>query len=160
MLTVILLTGSNIFMTLAWYGHLKFRAAPLLLAILASWLIALPEYMLQVPANRYGHTADPIGDVTVSRGIRNIWWWGLSAPQLKILQEIISISVFVALNFIYLREKIRPTDWAAFALIIAAVMVMMYPRVVASGELREAIQSNAQQEPDQGASSSRPGDSR
>lgn len=160
MLTVILLTGSNIFMNLAWYGHLKFRAAPLLFAILASWLIALPEYMLQVPANRYGHTADPIDDATVSRGIRNLWWWGLSAPQLKILQEIISISVFIALNFIYLRERIRPTDWAAFALIIAAVMVMMYPRVVASRELREAIQSHAQQETDQGASSSRPGDSR
>ena len=58
MLTVLLLVGSNTFMNLAWYGHLKFQSVSLLLAILASWLIALPEYSLQVPANRYGHMAD------------------------------------------------------------------------------------------------------
>ncbi len=137
MLTVILLVASNTFMNLAWYGHLKFRTAPLLAAILASWLIALPEYILQVPANRYGHAAESASGEPA--GIRNFWWWGLSAPQLKILQEIISISVFVALNFVYLREPVKRTDWAAFGLIILAVFVMMYPRVVVSAERRAAL---------------------
>ena len=69
MLTVLLLIGSNTFMNLAWYGHLKFQSAPLLLAILASWLIALPEYSLQVPANRYGHMADG-GDGTTQQPVQ------------------------------------------------------------------------------------------
>jgi uncharacterized protein (DUF486 family) len=124
-------------MTAAWYGHLKFKTAPLLLAILASWLIALPEYMLQVPANRYGHAgpAEAVADPADGRR----WWTGdYTAPQLKILQEIITICVFVAFNFLYLREVIRPTDWAAFALIILAVFVMMCPRAIASAERRDA----------------------
>jgi uncharacterized protein len=142
-LTVILLVASNTFMNLAWYGHLKFRSAPLVAAILASWLIALPEYILQVPANRYGHATESAAGQ--STGIHNIWWWGLSAPQLKILQEIISISVFLALNFVYLHEPIKRTDWAAFGLIILAVVVMMYPRVVTSGERRAAMAEQARQ---------------
>jgi len=85
MRTVGLLVLSNTFMTIAWYGHLKYKSAPLLLTILASWLIALPEYALQVPANRYGH-----GE--------------FSAPQLKIIQEAISVSVFVAFSILYLKE--------------------------------------------------------
>src|SRR6185369_11718497 len=61
------------------------------------------------------------------------WWRAkFSAPQLKILQEIITISVFVVFNFLYLQERIRATDWAAFALIILAVVVMMYPRIAAA----------------------------
>jgi len=105
MRTVLLLLASNAFMTVAWYGHLRFRAAPLLVTILASWLIALPEYALQVPANRLGYGQ-------------------FSAAQLKIIQEIISITVFVVFNYFYLRE---PPTWRtalAFALIVAAVVLL------------------------------------
>ena len=111
MRTVLLLICSNAFMTIAWYGHLKHKTAPLLIAILVSWLIALPEYALQVPANRWGHMTQ------------------FSAPQLKILQEVITIAVFVVFNYLYLKEAIRWTDFAAFLLIISAVVVMMYPRM-------------------------------
>ena len=65
MLTVILLVCSNAFMTVAWYGHLKFKTAPLMAAIFVSWLIALPEYILQVPANRLGH-ADQVDQAALS----------------------------------------------------------------------------------------------
>ena len=115
MRTVLLLLASNTFMTMAWYGHLKYKEAPLLLAIAVSWLIALPEYALQVPANRIGHTTE-----------------GLSAPQLKIIQEVISISVFVIFSFVYLREAPKPNEWIAFALILAAVVVMMYPKLMSN----------------------------
>ncbi len=148
MLTVFLLICSNAFMTVAWYGHLKFKTAPLLLAILASWLIALPEYILQVPANRYGH-ANPdelaaTGPLQVRKQRR--WWQGeFSAPQLKIVQEIITIAVFVAFNFLWLKEKIRPTDWAAFALIVLAVAVMMAPRAMANAERHQTIQQHLDQ---------------
>ena len=111
MRTVLLLICSNAFMTIAWYGHLKHKTAPLLVAILVSWLIALPEYALQVPANRWGHMTQ------------------FSAPQLKILQEVITIGVFVVFNYLYLKEAIRWSDFAAFLLIISAVVVMMYPRI-------------------------------
>ena len=134
MLTVLLLICSNAFMTMAWYGHLKFKAAPLLAAIFVSWLIALPEYMLQVPANRYGHASEEeIAAETAHApsGWRRWWRMEFSAPQLKILQEVITISVFVVFNFLYLQEKIRPTDWAAFVLIILAIVVMMAPRILA-----------------------------
>jgi uncharacterized protein len=109
MWTVVLLICSNAFMTLAWYGHLKFKTYPLLAVILASWLIALPEYLFQVPANRLGHGY-------------------FSAPQLKIIQEVISIGAFVLFNALYLKDRIRPSDWLAFGLILAAVVVMMAPR--------------------------------
>lgn len=103
--TVLLLILSNSFMTLAWYGHLKFRTAPLLVTILASWLIALPEYALQVPANRYGYGT-------------------FSAAQLKIIQEVISISVFVIFSYFYLDEKPTWRTGLAFGLIAAAVFVI------------------------------------
>ncbi len=106
MRTILLLIGSNIFMTTAWYGHLKFRSRPLLLVILASWLIALPEYMLQVPANRFGYGQ-------------------FSAAQLKIIQEVISISVFILFCVLYLREPIRWNMIIAFLLIIGAVFFAM-----------------------------------
>jgi uncharacterized protein (DUF486 family) len=134
MFTVLLLICSNAFMTVAWYGHLKFKTAPLLAAIFVSWLIALPEYMLQVPANRYGHASEEELEATgihPESGWRRWWRMEFSAPQLKILQEVITISVFVVFNFLYLKEKIRPTDWAAFVLIILAVAVMMGPRILA-----------------------------
>jgi uncharacterized protein (DUF486 family) len=109
MWTIALLLCSNAFMTLAWYGHLKFKTYPLIAVILTSWLIALPEYMFQVPANRIGHGY-------------------FTAPQLKIMQEVISIGAFVAFNAVYLKDRIRPADWLAFGLILLAVVVMMRDR--------------------------------
>lgn len=102
---VLLLIGSNTFMTLAWYGHLRFKAAPIGLAILASWLIALPEYALQVPANRlgFGH---------------------LTATQLKIIQEAISLSVFAIFAFWYFGEVPTWRSGLAFLLILAAVALI------------------------------------
>ena len=88
-LTIGLLLASNIFMTFAWYGHLKFKAVPLVTVSLISWGIAFLEYCLQVPANRYGH------DV-------------FNAAQLKTIQEVITLSVFVAFSVLYLGE---PTKW-------------------------------------------------
>src|SRR5262245_28266909 len=118
-------------MTIAWYGHLRFKTAPLLVAILASWLIALPEYMLQVPANRYGHAEEAGDEVSPRRDSTLSRWWRaeFTAPQLKILQEVITICVFIVFNFLYLQERIRSTDFAAFGLILAAVVVMTYPRL-------------------------------
>jgi uncharacterized protein (DUF486 family) len=104
--TVILLILSNVFMTIAWYGHLKFKQSPLLVVILLSWLIALPEYSLQVPANRLGHGR-------------------FSAPQLKIIQEAISICVFVLFSIVYLRETPNWRSAAALALIFVAVALAM-----------------------------------
>src|SRR6476620_4701676 len=106
MKTILLLIGSNVFMTTAWYGHLRYKNYPLLTVILVSWLIALPEYMLQVPANRYGHGT-------------------FTAPQLKIIQEAISISVFVAFCVLYLKEPIRWNYAVSFLLVLAAVAVAM-----------------------------------
>jgi uncharacterized protein (DUF486 family) len=108
MRTVGLLILSNAFMTIAWYGHLKYKAAPIILTILVSWLIALPEYALQVPANRYGH-----GE--------------FSAPQLKIIQEAISIAVFVAFSVLYLRETPNWRTGLAMVLILAAVALAVSP---------------------------------
>jgi uncharacterized protein (DUF486 family) len=100
-LTIALLTFSNIFMTLAWYGHLRFMTFPLWLAILASWGIAFFEYCLQVPANRIGYQS-------------------LSAYHLKTLQEVITLSVFVAFAQVYLGEGLRPKHLAGFALLVLA----------------------------------------
>ncbi len=88
MTTAGLLVISNVFMTLAWYGHLKFRARPLLPMILMSWLIALPEYAFQVPANRIGSTT-------------------FTVTQLKIMQECITLVVFTGIAFVLFGE--RPT---------------------------------------------------
>jgi hypothetical protein len=109
--TVLLLIGSNIFMTFAWYGHLKKAQLSLLTAIAISWLIALPEYILQVPANRFGH---------VSQG------GPFTAPQLKILQEAITLTVFVAFSIWYLGEKPRTNDYIAMGLILAGVALAMF----------------------------------
>jgi len=105
LLPVLLLLGSNIFMTIAWYGHLKFKTAPLLLVIAVSWLIALPEYILQVPANRLGHSV-------------------YSAAQLKTMQEIITLLVFVAFSVLYLGEALRWNHLAGFALIVVAAWLI------------------------------------
>ena len=102
---VVLLILSNVFMTFAWYGHLKFKSAPLIVVILVSWLIALPEYALQVPANRLGHAT-------------------YSAPQLKGLQEIISLSVFAVFSILWLGESLKWNHVAGFALIVAAAFLI------------------------------------
>jgi uncharacterized protein (DUF486 family) len=102
---ILLLIGSNAFMTAAWYGHLKYKGVPWLTVIVASWLIALPEYALQVPANRlgYGH---------------------LTGTQLKIIQEVISLSVFAVFAFFYLGETPTWRTALAFALIVGAVTLL------------------------------------
>lgn len=107
MRTVALLFMSNIFMTMAWYGHLRFKTAPLVVAILGSWLLALPEYALQVPANRWGY-----GDEG-----------GMSAYQLKILQEVITLVVFMGFAALALGEHPTWRTGLSFALILAAVAV-------------------------------------
>ena len=106
-----LLILSNAFMTAAWYGHLKFRAAPLWLAILGSWLIALPEYALQVPANRWGYSTP--GE-------------GLSAYQLKILQECVTLLVFMAFAWGWLGEAPTWRNLTSLGLIAAAVAVAFW----------------------------------
>jgi uncharacterized protein (DUF486 family) len=98
-------------MTAAWYGHLRFRSAPLWLAILGSWLIALPEYALQVPANRWGY-AHPDA--------------ALSATELKILQECITIAVFLAFAWFWLGEAPSLRQMGSFALIIGAVALAFW----------------------------------
>ena len=102
MKTVLLFVMSTTFMTTAWYGHLKFKSWPLLTAIVISWLIALPEYMLQVPANRLGHGR-------------------FSAPQLKIMAEVISLIVFFIFSIYVLKERPTPNHMISFVFIIAAV---------------------------------------
>ena len=99
---IVLLIASNVFMTFAWYGHLKFKSAPLWLVVLASWGIAFFEYCLMVPANRWGHGT-------------------YSATQLKIMQEVITVLVFCAFAVFYLGEKLKWNHFAAFACVIAAV---------------------------------------
>ena len=110
MRTVLLLAASNTFMTLAWYGHLKFAKAPLLTVVLLSWLIALPEYALQVPANRIGQE-----------------FHRFTATQLKVIQEAISLSVFVAFAFVYFGEVPTWRTLLAFVLIAAAVFLALPP---------------------------------
>ena len=99
---VALLIASNVFMTFAWYGHLKFKSAPLWVVVLVSWGIAFFEYCLMVPANRWGH-----GPYT--------------ATQLKLMQEVITLLVFCAFAVLYLGEKLKWNHFAAFACVIAAV---------------------------------------
>ncbi len=105
--TILLLTASNVFMTFAWYGHLKYRAAPLIVVILASWGIAFFEYLLQVPANRIGHTV-------------------FSAAQLKTIQEVITLSVFAAFSVLYLKEPLSWHHALGFALIAAGAAVIFH----------------------------------
>lgn len=108
MTTIALLFASNVFMTAAWYGHLRFKGAPLWAAILISWGIAFVEYCLQVPANRWGH-----GQFT--------------AAQLKIAQEVVTIVVFVAFAWLWLGETPRWNEALAFGLVLAAVVVASLP---------------------------------
>src|SRR5436305_11380565 len=104
--TCLLLVGSNVFMTFAWYAHLRnLRAKPLIVAILASWGIAFFEYLLQVPANRLGYGS-------------------LSLGQLKVLQEVITLAVFVPFAVLYMKQPIK-TDflWAGLCMVGAVYFV-------------------------------------
>ena len=107
MTTVILLIASNIFMTFAWYGHLKFKETPLFKVIIISWLIAFAEYCLQVPANRIGH-------------------YQFSAVQLKTIQEIITLIVFAVFSGLYLGEGLRWNHMIGFLFIIGAGYFVFY----------------------------------
>ena len=103
---IVLLIVSNVFMTLAWYGHLKFPKVPLVLAVLASWGIALFEYCFQVPANRigYGNGSGPY-----------------SAVELKTMQEVITLVVFTVFAVLVLKQPIRWNHVVGFGLIVVAV---------------------------------------
>jgi uncharacterized protein len=105
MQTVALLTISNVFMTFAWYGHLRFKEYPLFTVILASWGIAFIEYCFQVPANRIGHAE-------------------FSAAQLKTIQEVITLVVFSIFSVVYLKEALKWNYVVGFALIVVAVFVI------------------------------------
>lgn len=98
---IVLLVVSNIFMTFAWYGHLKYKSAALWIVILASWGIAFFEYCFQVPANRIGHDY-------------------FTAPQLKIMQEIITLTVFAVFSALYLKEGLKWNDAVGFLLLLLA----------------------------------------
>ena len=102
---ILLLLASNVFMKFAWYGHLKFKAAPLYAVVLASWTIAFFEYWLAVPANRMGHAV-------------------YSAAQLKTIQEIITLTVFAGFSVLYLGEALSWRHLAGFALIAAGAALV------------------------------------
>jgi uncharacterized protein (DUF486 family) len=110
MRTIVLLILSNTFMTLAWYGHLKYPRAPLIFTIVLSWLIAFPEYSLQVPANRLGQEA-----------------YRFTPSQLKVIQEVISLTVFAVFALIYFKEVPTWRTAAAFVLIVLAVFLVLPP---------------------------------
>jgi uncharacterized protein len=107
MRTIALLTISNIFMTFAWYGHLKYREVPLYKVIVISWMIAFFEYCFQVPANRMGYGR-------------------FTAAELKTIQEVITLVVFAVFSVTYLKEPFRWNYAAGFALMVAAVFVVFH----------------------------------
>lgn len=102
---ILLLVGSNLFMTLAWYGHLRFPDRPLVVVILASWAIALVEYCLAVPANRIGHQV-------------------YSTAELKTIQEVITLTVFAGFSVVYLKEALTLNHLVGFGLIFAGAVVI------------------------------------
>jgi uncharacterized protein (DUF486 family) len=104
---IVLLIGSNIFMTTAWYGHLKFKESPLLLVIIASWGIALVEYFMAVPANRWGSAV-------------------YSTAELKTMQEVITLVVFALFSVLVLKEAFTIKHGVGFALIAMGAAVIFY----------------------------------
>ena len=106
-LPVLLLAMSNIFMTFAWYGHLKFKSSPLMIVIAVSWGIAFFEYCLAVPANRIGHA---------------VW----SAAELKTMQEVITLIVFAGFSVLYLKEPLGWNHAVGFALIAAGAFFIFH----------------------------------
>lgn len=113
LLPLLLLLGSNIFMTFAWYGHLKYKSSPLIVAILASWGIAFFEYTLMVPANRLGSSV-------------------YTVVQLKTIQEILTLVVFAGFSTWYLGQPLKWNHYAAFALIVGAAFLMFYDPAAAT----------------------------
>jgi uncharacterized protein (DUF486 family) len=111
--TLALLTISNVFMTFAWYGHLRHKQAALWLVILVSWLIAFFEYCFQVPANRIGSNA------------------GITTAQLKTIQEVITLTVFCAFSVFYLKEPLKWNYLLGFALIAGGALFVFAPWQVA-----------------------------
>ncbi len=107
---IVMLAFSNVFMTFAWYGHLKFKDQPILLVILVSWGIALFEYCLAVPANRYGSSV-------------------FSVAQLKTIQEIITLTVFAGFSVLYLKEPLGWNHAIGFALIAAGAFFIFKGKV-------------------------------
>jgi uncharacterized protein len=105
MITVLLLLASNVFMTFAWYGHLRYRSAPILVAIVVSWGIAFFEYCFQVPANRIGYGR-------------------FNAVELKTIQEVVTLTVFAVFSVWYLKEPFRWNYALGFLLLVAAVFVI------------------------------------
>ena len=106
--TILLLLASNVFMTFAWYGHLKYKTSPLWIVIAVSWGIALFEYILQVPANRIGHQV-------------------MSAAQLKTIQEVITLLVFAAFSIWFLKEPLGWNTWVGFTLIALGAAFIFKP---------------------------------
>ncbi len=102
MTTIILLIISNIFMTIAWYGHLRYKNSPLWIVIVISWLIAFFEYCFQVPANRWGHGQ-------------------YNAAQLKTIQEVITLVVFAVFSVVYLKEPLKWNYLVGFFFLVLAV---------------------------------------
>lgn len=100
--TIILLIISNVFMTFAWYGHLRYKHTALPIVILVSWLIAFVEYCFQVPANRIGSSI-------------------FTAAQLKIIQEVISLTIFAVFSVLYLKENFKWNYVVSFFFILVAV---------------------------------------
>jgi uncharacterized protein len=109
LITLVLLTISNIFMTFAWYGHLRYKQTALWLAVLVSWLIAFIEYCFQVPANRLGSNA------------------GIDTAQLKTIQEVITLSVFCIFSILYLREPLKWNYLAGFIFIAVGALFVFAP---------------------------------
>ena len=109
---ILLLIASNLFMTVAWYGHLKYKHVALFTTVVVSWLIALPEYALQVPANRVGHGQ-------------------FIATQLKVIQEVVLLPVFAVLAFLYLNES--PTWRSVFALLLILAARRWFGAITAAG---------------------------
>lgn len=105
MWTIVLLVASNVFMTFAWYGHLRFKSWPLWIAVAASWGLAFFEYCLQVPANRLGYGT-------------------FSAAQLKTIQEVITLSVFVIFSMLWLKEPMRWNTGLGFVLILVGAFLI------------------------------------
>lgn len=108
---IALLVCSNAFMTLAWYGHLKFKDKPLWVVIPASWGIALFEYCLAVPANRWGSSV-------------------YSAAELKAMQEVITLAVFVVFSFVYLGQKVSAMQAIGFLLIAGGALLVFHGNMV------------------------------
>ena len=107
LLPIALLFGSNIFMTFAWYGHLRFKGQPLLLVILVSWGIALVEYFMAVPANRWGNAI-------------------YTTAQLKTMQEVITLLVFAAFSVLYLKEPLGWNHAVGFTLIACGAFFVFH----------------------------------